>query len=334
MGEPILILGEGRIAKAIFYYFKKFGLAKRIKFFSSEKDLKDVSLIVSCLPGEEGYLGLDLALKFKKNLLDVSDLDPPFYLKRKKEIEKKGVFVVPGCGFSPGLVNFIIGRELFGNPQIDTVIVKAGSLSKEKFFFPFLWCFEDLVQEHRLSSFQIISGKKIKLAPFSGYQEENFFGIPAESYFSVSGFENLLNKRKFLDFHFRVVRPRGFMNFFKYLENYGFLNKKNFLNTKKILEEIKKDNYTFSTIEFKEGKSKTIFWRIFSFSKKRELLNSMQKITALVPVCLYKIFSIKKEFLKGLIFMEDLAKEKFIFENLLKEMRNKGIFLRKEEVLC
>jgi|YelNatPaOPRAMG01_1025707.scaffolds.fasta_scaffold10270_7 saccharopine dehydrogenase-like NADP-dependent oxidoreductase len=326
----ILILGKGRIAQAVFYYFKKYSGIKKIDFFSGEKNIKDFSLLISCLPAKDAYLGLELALKFRKNLLDISDLDPPFYLKRKKEIEKQNIFVIPGCGFSPGLLNFITARELILNPYIDGVIIKAGSLSKEKFFFPFLWCFEDLIQEHTLYSYQIISGKKIKCPPFSGYQNEEFLGIPSETYFCPSGFENILERKKFFDFHFRVIRPQGFMVFFNFLKNYGFFNKENIHQTKNLLEKIKKDNYTIATIELKRKNKRVAFWKIFSFSKRNSPLNSMQKITAVLPLSLFKVIFFKGIHLKGLKFMEDLAENKIIFEELLKGLREKEIFIKRE----
>jgi len=324
-GVSILILGKGRIGWAIFYYFKKSYWVKKIEFFSNKKNIKDFSSIISCLPAKDAYLGLELALKFRKNLLDISDLDPPFYLKRKKEIEKQNIFVIPGCGFSPGLLNFIVARELYLNPYIDRVIIKAGSLSKERFFFPFLWCFEDLIQEHMLFSYQIISSKKIKCPPFSGYDKEELLGIPSESYFCPSGFENIFEKRKFFDFHFRVIRPQGFMDFFNFLKSYGFFNKENINHTKSLLEKIKKDNYTIATIELKKRNKEIAFWKIISFSKKNSPLNSMQKITALFPLNLCKTIFFKKISLKGLIFMEDLAENKVIFEGLLKGLKEKGI---------
>ena len=63
------------------------------------------------MPNEAAEKGLKLALKYKKDLIDVSALPISFYLKFKKEILKKGIKVIPGCGFSPGLVNLIVGFE-------------------------------------------------------------------------------------------------------------------------------------------------------------------------------------------------------------------------------
>ncbi|MCM8779303.1 MAG: hypothetical protein NC898_01500 [Candidatus Omnitrophica bacterium] len=328
----ILILGEGRIACAVFTQLKDLEGIKKIEFFSSllsKNKVRDFSLIISSLPGKDAPLGLELAIKYKKHLLDISDLDPPFYLRRKGEIEKAEILVVPGCGFSPGLVNFIVGREIHLNPEIDSVEIKAGSLSPKKFFFPFLWCFEDLIQEHRLFSWQIIQGKRVNCPPFSGYQKEKFLSIPAESYFSVSGFENIFEKKRFLNFHFRVIRPEGFMNFFYFLENFSFLDRQNLNYTRNILEGVKRDNYTLAFIELRKGRKKIVFWEMYSFSRRKELFNSMQKISSAFSVAICKTLFLKGFSQKGIIFAEELAKDGVGFKEVIKELKKRGIVLRR-----
>ena len=141
--KKILILGNGRIAGAVSFFCKKITGAS-VAFLHSDEDAANCDLIIGALAGELGEKGLNLALKYKKNLLDISDIDPPYYLKNKKAIKDAGIIVIPGCGFAPGLVNCILGRELTALKNIKSVEVKAGSLTKKRFLFPFLWCFEDL----------------------------------------------------------------------------------------------------------------------------------------------------------------------------------------------
>ena len=209
----VLILGQGRIAGAVAYYLKQNNPAWTVSYLSSDREVRNADILIGALAGALGEKGLSLALKYKVNLIDISDIDPPFYLRRKKEIEKAGITVIPGCGFSPGLVNFILGREFSRLEGIKEIEIKAGSLSPRKLFFPFLWCFEDLVLEHQIPSWQMFSGKKKKFPAFAGYKKEEFFGIEAESYYCASGFENILDKAKLNNFSCRVVRPLGFSEF-------------------------------------------------------------------------------------------------------------------------
>jgi len=328
-GYNVLIIGDGRIGRAAAYYFRKNNRISHVDFFNSNKDVSRYDLLVGAMPGELGQQCTELALKYGKNLIDISDIDPPFYLKIKKEIEKKGILVIPGCGFSPGLVNFILGHEISSLNKIKEIEIKAGSLSRGEFFFPFLWCFEDLTLEHQLSSEQLISRQSKKFPPFAGYKEEYFFGIQAESYFCASGFENLLDKSKAENFTCRVVRPYGFMHFFEFFKNQGFLRKENFANSKKILEGLPKDNITLGQINI-TGINKKISWLMKSFSRKDEELNSMQKITAAVPAVIGGFILENKIKGPGLFFMEDLVRNKELFNPVISQIKKHGIYFKKE----
>ncbi len=328
----IAILGDGRIGQAVAYYFKKCRGIGRVEFVTAEQQLKQSHLLVGALPGELGEKGLKLALKYRLPLIDISDLDPEFYLDQEAAIFERQILVVPGCGFCPGLMNFLLGREINNlKDPVEDIEVKAGSLSPQDHYFPFLWCFEDLINEHRIPSWQIISGRKKKFAPFAGYQHEKFFDINAESYFSASGFENVLDKVKIKNLKCRVVRPRGFMAFFLFLEHAGYLNKENFMLSKKILESKKEANYTLAEMTLLTRKEK-IVWGLKTYAKKNAGLNSMQKITASVAAVLGQTILRDKIKRRGLLFLEDLSGDAHIFSLLLAELKKKGVDIsRKKE---
>src|SRR3989338_6762395 len=329
----IVILGNGRIARAISCYLNKNRTADKITLLTNAgKEVKGCALIIGALAGSLGQDRLKLALRYKKPLIDVSDLDAEFYLKRKTRIEKSGITVIAGCGFSPGLVNLILGKELFLNPGIREIEVKAGSLSPNKHFFPFLWCFEDLILEHQIPSWQILKDKKKKFPPFAGYQKEKFFRVEAESYLCASGFENLLENPGLKSFQCRVVRPDGFRTFFNFLQNQEFLKKESLMLSKKILEARKQDNFSLSEIII-STKNKRIIWHLKSHSRKEEGLNSMQKITAAVPALIAKLLLDNKIKQPGLVFMENLGRDKLIFDSVLSGLRKEGIAISKNQLM-
>jgi len=316
--KKILILGKGRIGKAIDYYLNKQGLKIKVNFFNNEKDVKNSDLLISALPGDVGELGLKLALKFKKDLIDISDLEHSFYLKNKRKIKEKGILVIPFAGFSPGLVNFICGREVKEN-KVNEIEILTGSLSKQKSSFPFLWCFDDLIEGHQLKATLIKNGKKVKVSPFSDYRKEKIEKIDAESYLA-EGLCSLIDTLKIKNMSYRIIRNFGFSHFFKYLESYGFFNDQNIDFTKKILESRKQDNLTLGEIRIKSAK-KQILWKMKTFSKKNEKLNSMQKITAIFPVALAGELLKGSIYQKGLIFPEQLGEDKSLFKEIFKELK-------------
>ena len=325
----VSVVGCGRIARAVTYYFEQYPFVEKVSFLEKDTQARDCDLLIGALAGEIGKKCLELALRYKKNLIDISDIDPPEYLKKEKQIKKRGILVVPGCGFSTGLVNFILGRAIHESPGIRDIEVKAGSLSPKKFFYPFLWCFEDIIVEHTIGSWQIVCGKKKKFPVFDGYRREKLFGIDAESYYCASGFENILDKKKLSNLIVRVARPLGFRDFFRFIQEAGFINKKNLLTTKNILESRREDNITFAHVDI-FGRNNKERWLIKSFSQGNDKLNSMQKITASFPAAVGKLVlggTIKQ---KGLLFLDELAKDDAIFDRLLKETRKKGIKISRD----
>ncbi len=319
----IIILGKGRIGKAVKYYLKKLNLNVKVGFLNKHADVRNCDLIIAALPGDVCEIALKLALKYKKNLIDISDVEHNFYLKNKKKIEENNILVIPWSGFSPGLINFICGKEVKEN-KVKEIEIMAGTLSPNKFLFPITWCFEDLIDLHRTKATLIENKKKTKLPAFSGYRKENIEGIESESYFS-EGLGTLPLYLKVPDMSERVLRPIGFHIFFRYLEDYGFLDKKNIDFTEKILESKKLDNLTYGEIKIKTNK-KQIIWKTKTFSKKHEKLNSMQKITAIFPVLLVKEILEGNIVRKGLFFPEQLGQDENLFKKIISQIK-KQFFL-------
>lgn len=330
----VLVLGKGRIGQAIAYYLKKNKLARKVAFFSKEGEIKDFDILIGALPSRIAKKGLKLALKYKKDLVDVSAVPIPFYLRFKKEILKKGLKVIPGCGFSPGLVNLISGFESNKLGRINEIGIEAGTLPRGiKFFFPFTWCFEDLIEQHLYPASIIKNGKKINLPPFSGYKKEKLKKIGEfESYF-VEEWSSLPYSLKPKNLSFRVIRPVGFFHFFQYLKNFGFFKKENLSLAKKILTGKQTDNITLALVKvfgiFKK-KKKEIIWRIFCFAKKNEKLNSMQKITASVPIAILNLLSQNKIKDKGILFMEEIGKDDKLFQEILEKLKKEEILIKKK----
>ncbi|MDD5145580.1 MAG: saccharopine dehydrogenase C-terminal domain-containing protein [Candidatus Pacebacteria bacterium] len=331
----VLILGKGRIGRAVLFYLKKLKTAKKVVVLGSEKEIKNCDLLISALPGSAGEKGLKLALEYKKDLIDVSVLPIPFYMKFKNAILKKGIMVIPGCGFSPGLVNLIIGAEAKKFQRINKIEIEAGTLPQNsQFVFPFTWCFEDLIEEHLDESAVIKNGKKITLPAFFGYRKDELKEVGEfESYF-FEEWTSLSYSFKVKDLVFRVIRPIGFLYFIQFLKSYGFFEKENFAFTKKLLTARQTDNVTLAKVSvfgISQKKKQEVLWKIFSFSKKKEILNSMQKITGIIPAVITNFINENKIQNKGILFMEEIGKDDGLFREILKELeKEKGLIVQKE----
>ena len=118
-----------------------------------------------------------------------------------------------------------------------------------------------------------------------------------------------------------MVRPLGFREFFGFLKNEGFLNKENQPFTKKVVEANAEDNVTLAQINIR-AKSGMVRWMLKAFSKKNEALNSMQKITAVVPAAMAGFLISGRIKKPGLLFMEDIGRDETVFKSLLSGIKN------------
>lgn len=321
----VLILGKGRIGKAVKYYFKKQNLNIKVGFLNKDAEVRNCDLIISALPGDVGEKALKLALKYKKDLIDIADVDHEYYFKNKKNIKEKGILVIPQAGFSPGLVNFICGREVKKN-KVKEIEILAGSLSEQKNSFPFLWCFEDLIEGHQLKATIIKNGEKIKKLAFSDYKKQRIEKIEGESYLA-EGLGSLIDNLKVKNMNYRIIRNLGFHEFFKALDDEDLLEDENIKATGKKLEAKKQDNLTIGIVKIKTSK-KNIIWKIKTFSKKNELLNSMQKITAIFPAVLVKELLKGNISQKGLVFPEKLGEDKVLFKKIISQIKKQISLIR------
>jgi saccharopine dehydrogenase-like NADP-dependent oxidoreductase len=326
----VLIFGDGRIAQAMARALSRWRRIERVQMYTFKQKVSDFDLLVGALPGSQGEQSLRLALQHRKPLLDITDIDPPFYRKHAAAIKQKNITVVPECGFSPGLVNVLLGQLLKTYAPVTHAEVSAGSLTHTPHTFPFLWCFEDLMAEHRLHSGQLIKGRKTHCPPFGGYRQETFWGLAAESYFCASGFEQMMSYPGLRNLTTRVVRPRGYQLFYEQLKAHGFLDKQHFRQTQAVLESQKYDNTSFARLSLR-AKNRHFCWEVKSFSSKRERLNSMQKITVSLPVVLAR-WILDGEFCQsGLVFPENLVQSEERFQALLQGVQKNGVDITIEE---
>lgn len=352
MKYKVLILGSGLIGRAIAEYVKDNRAVPNIVLFSNNrKELRDAKkeinskkiqtvfgniskskaqtlakqsdFIFNALPGELGLKGMALAVKAGKNIIDVSDLDYAEYKHLDREAKKKNITIIPECGVSPGLGNLIIGAESKVLGKINSIEIKAGTLAPARsHFFPVTWNIQDLIAGHLLPATIIQNGKKKKLPPFSGYQKELLKEVGEFETYIAEGLSTLPKTIKAKNMVYRVIRPVGFMDFFLYLKNHNLLD--DFSKG----EFEKEDNTTLLLITI-TGRSKTVHWGVMSSAKKNEKLNSMQKITGLVPALIFQLFLEGKIKEKGIVLMEDIANIK----EMVRMVKQKGIVIKRKSNL-
>jgi saccharopine dehydrogenase-like NADP-dependent oxidoreductase len=323
----VAILGDGRIARAVQIVLEEAGVGQGT-LVDSFADLESYEILVGALAGGLGPVALDRALASRIDLVDLTDLEPGVYEAREAEIEAAGIAVYPGAGFCPGLVNLILGREL-ADRGVDSIEVIAGSLSPTPNYFPFLWCFEDMVLEFGGESLQIIDGEERLCGAFAGQRPESFLGIESESYFCQSGFENLARRAGVRQFTYRNLRPAGFRTFFEFLRAHGAFDAEVLPATKALLERRVDDNASLAEITVSGAVKRS--WTISTRAAAGATLNSMQRLTvACATAFVARAAAMRKTRRPGLHWCEAIGADEAAFASLTGEIQRLGVVIERK----
>ena len=327
----IVIAGNGRMGRAIAHLLGQASstVSAQIELRGFDDSLEDLDadLLVGALPGGLGRRTLEAAIRTGTDLIDLTDLDQVNYIKEKERIQSAGVRVLAGCGFSPGLVNFITGFELARARQPLQIEILAGSLSEAPHHFPFLWCFEDLVNEFEEDTFQWIDGRIVQYPPLFGYRTYELFGQPVEDCYCANGFENIYENPALAELTYRVFNPEGFVQFFRHLKAHGLLDTRNLEVTKALLEARNHANLTGGQVRIKQGDEDRI-WQMSVRAQANDELNSMQKLTGAFLCSIFVSAYMQGGLPPGLWLPEDLGARPGLAAAVFEFLRGSGIELK------
>lgn len=253
MSEKIIILGAGRQGTTAAEFLRKnninavladknpdnltYAQMKGFKVFNT--DLSDESsyssifnsynLAVSALPARLGKLAQEQAVKYRKNIVDVSySEDDPFILDEKAK--QAGVFILPDAGIAPGTSNLLAGRiysELEDKEQIRIFVGGIQERNIPPLGYALTWSPEDLIAEYTRPARIRSKGKEITVDALSGLEDFEWAGMePLESFYT-DGLRTLLRTLSDVpDLDEKTVRYKGHTDKILFLRQMGFLNEK------------------------------------------------------------------------------------------------------------
>lgn len=297
-------------------YLHRLGSEKVKPIFGDVKDrgfkkiLKKFDLIIGVLPSFVGLGAMKKVIEAKRDMIDVSAIEE--YLKLSGLAKEKNLRIIPDCGLSPGLMNLIIGREKSEFNQIEDIEVKVGSFVFGSKRVPINWCPNDFFAEYFFPARKIENGKIKILKPLKEIKIENLSKVGKVECILIDNLGTLPATIKPKNLRFYNLRPIGHLDWIK--KN---LNKN--LKGKLIKSSPKGKEITAMFIDISGIKSKKLEkarWQIFS--EGNEKLNSMQKIVSSMVKSFVKLFFEGKILDKGIILLENLGRNKEIFNFVLK----------------
>lgn len=134
--------------------------------------LNGVDLAIGLAPGRLGFLSMKACIDAGVNMVDLSYMseDP---LTLHNEALKKGVTVIPDCGFAPGLSNILVGKAVSMLDHVESVRIFVGGLPQKNIpplGYKVTWCVEDLIEEYVRVSIIVENGKKVEVRALDGIE--------------------------------------------------------------------------------------------------------------------------------------------------------------------
>jgi len=205
-----LILGSGKMAKAISYYLKKYSVTvasrhprkfwsqtktKKLdvtKFNSVVKAMKGFDCVVSAVPYDLNYNLAKAAVQAQVSFVDLGGND--VILKKQltlhSKAKKKNIALVPGCGLSPGLSSTLVGLGMEQFEKADSVKIYVGGLPVNpqgplKYMLTF--SIKGLLNEYMQPCKVFKNNKKGKCEPLSDIEYVTFPKVGRLEAFNTSG---------------------------------------------------------------------------------------------------------------------------------------------------
>jgi len=134
--------------------------------------LNGVDLAIGLAPGRLGFLSMKACIDAGVDMVDLSYMseDP---LMLHNEALKKGVTVIPDCGFAPGLSNILVGKATSMLDHVESVRIFVGGLPQKNIpplGYKVTWCVEDLIEEYVRVSIIVENGKKVEVRALDGIE--------------------------------------------------------------------------------------------------------------------------------------------------------------------
>ncbi len=134
--------------------------------------LTGVDLAIGLAPGRRGFLSMKACIDAGVDMVDLSYMseDP---LTLHHSALKRGVTVIPDCGFAPGLSNILVGKAVSMLDHVESVRIFVGGLPEKNIpplGYKVTWCVEDLIEEYVRVSVIVENGKKIEVRALDGIE--------------------------------------------------------------------------------------------------------------------------------------------------------------------
>ena len=316
-----------------------------------EELIKDFDLVIGAVPGFLGFETLRRVIESGKNIVDISFFEEdPFQLNDMAK--QRGVTAIIDAGVAPGLSNLIAGHEYASLDEMREFECYVGGLPKERVLpFEYKAPFSpvDVIEEYTRDA-RMVENNRIVIKPALSDSEILYFpGIGSLEAFNTDGLRTLLKTLKVPFMKEKTLRYPGHIEKIKLLRDAGFLEKKPIRIggteitpmefTSKILIDnwkLKEREEDFTVMRVivrgeKQGRIITRAYELYDEYDSEEKTLSMARTTGFTCSAIARLVLAGTIDQKGIIPPEQIGMSKGAFEQIVEELRKRGVTLRVSE---
>jgi lysine 6-dehydrogenase len=306
--------------------------------------VKDVDLIIGCLPGYMGFEAVKQSILAGKNIIDISFFrHDPFELD---ELAKKhNVTVIVDAGVSPGMGNIILGYHN-AKMKVNSYKCYGGGLPfKREWPYEYKAVFSpmDVLEEYIGSARYILHGEMVAREALSEAELKHFEPIGSLEAWNSDGLRTLLKTIKIPNMIEKTLRYPGTIEYIKVLRETGFFSDKEILVdglqvrpidvTAKLLFpvwELKKDEEDFTMMRViikgtENGKEKKYTYNLFDRYDKETETTSMARTTGYTCNAIANLFVTGMIKQKGICPPEYIGADEANFNYIINYLKDRGV---------
>ena len=307
--------------------------------------IKNFDIVVAGLPSAIGFQTLRAAIECGKPYCDISFM-PEDAMELDQMAKKHGVTAVVDCGVAPGLSNMIVGHVVGQLDQADRVAIYVGGLPKARrwpFDYKAPFAPHDVLEEYTRPARLVEHGMMVVKPALSGPELLDFLHIGTLEAFNTDGLRSLLTTVNVPHMIEKTLRYPGHVELIRVFREAGFFDKEEIevrgvkvrpLDvTSKLL--FPKWRYEEGEEEFtvlrvivegvKDGKPQRHTYDLYDEYDRSSKTSSMARTTGFPNVIVARLLARGKFTEPGVFPPELLVKQPGLFDEVLGELRSRGV---------
>ena len=309
--------------------------------------IQDCDLVISAVPGFMGFKTLKEIIECGKNVVDIAFFgEDPFLLDSLAQ--SKGVSAVVDCGVAPGLCNIIAGYVETRLDSVDRYVCYVGGLPKVRqwpYEYKAVFSPKDVLEEYTRPARFVEFGHEVEKPALSDAELLDFPRAGTLEAFNTDGLRSLLKTMKIPFMKEKTLRYPGHAELMRVFRESGFFSTEPIkIEGKNVIPLAFTSKLIFDQWTLKEGEQDFTVMQVIIEGKKgasrlRYVFDLYDEYdpetgaTSMARTTGYTCAIAARQVLKGHFTQKGICPPEFIgrtkgcYENMMRELKKRNIYL-------